>query len=366
MGANSCRIVIAWSLVFFTLNSMAWAESAVKINGRIQADAALYDEDVTELGSGTEFRRLRLAASGGLADGITYKAELDFADNSLDIKDAYVGFKTNLGSVKVGQLKMPFSLEELTSSRFITFMERALPNTFVTGRRLGVGLERTQGMALFGAAVYGQNADADSNDDEGIGIGGRVAFTPVLEDDRVVHLGLAAAFEELSDTAGDVVRVRQRPESHITTRLVDTGGSLTGVSDSTKLGLEAATVFGPLSFQGEYMRQSFDTTAGDADLDGYYVYASWFPGGQMRPYLNGKFDRVQASNAWELALRFSHLDLDDPLAGGGSEDNITLAANYYVNPKLRFMANYILADVDNGVNGDESPDVLQFRISMDF
>ncbi len=332
--------------------------------GRIQLDAALYDEDVTELGSGTEFRRLRLGAKGDLAEDWSYKVELDFADNDLDIKDAYVAYATDIGKIKVGQFKAPFSLEEMTSSRHITFMERGLPNVFATGRRIGIGLERNDGPMHFAASIYGQNADEDENADEGLGLGARFAFAPVMEKDTVVHLGVSAAFEELESTDSDSVRVRQRPESHLTTRLVST--TLVDVDDSTKYGFEAAGVFGPFSVQGEYMMQSFSSGMGDADLSGYYAYASWFPGAGMRPYKKGKFDRVKAENAWEFAVRYSSLDLNDGQASGGEEDNITLAINYYVNPYLRFMFNYVLADVEGGVNGDEDPNIAQFRASLDF
>jgi len=51
---------------------------------------------------------------------------------------------------------------------------------------------------------------------------------------------------------------------------------------------------------------------------------------------------------------------------GGEEKNITLGVNYYVNPQLRFMVNYIRADIESGINGDETPTIFQIRASMDF
>ena len=74
-------------------DSRAWHQQrrAMSLDRRRDREAALHGwrivrftwEDVTELGSGTEFRRLRLGASGDLAEGWTYKTELDFAERGL-------------------------------------------------------------------------------------------------------------------------------------------------------------------------------------------------------------------------------------------------------------------------------------------
>ena len=110
----------------------------------------------------------------------------------------------------------------------------------------------------------------------------------------------------------------------------------------------------------------FAAGVSDPGFNGYYGFISWFPGGDIRPYKDGIFGRVMAQNAWEFAIRYSYIDLDDGVFNGGKETNTTLGVNYYVNPQLRFMANYMHADVKNGVNGDEKPNVFALRLSMDF
>jgi len=81
-----------------------------------------------------------------------------------------------------------------------------------------------------------------------------------------------------------------------------------GASSHQKYGLEAALVMGPFSLQGEYIRVDVDTSTGtDPAFSGYYAYASWFLTGESRPYAEGKFNRVKADGAWELAVRFSSL-----------------------------------------------------------
>ncbi len=346
----------------------AMADMTVNVGGRIQADAAFYDEDFTELSSGTEFRRVRLFASGNIDEDIAYKVQLDFADGDADLKDVYIKYTGfDFADLTVGNFKVPFGLEELTSSKYITFMERSMANSFTPSRRIGLGLSRASGNTTFSAAIFGDEAN-DSGNDEGIGLAGRFTIAPQLDDGDFLHFGAAAVYQEAdtTDAGTDVARFRARPESHVTSRrLIDTG-TIADVSNTTKLGLEAAAVLGSFSLQAEYILTQVDAAGGDVDLDGYYAYASWFPGGERRAYKNGVFGRTKATNAWELGLRYSFMSLNDGAISGGEETNITLGANYYINPYFRLMANYIVTDVEGGINGDEDPSIFQIRASIDF
>ena len=96
-------------------------------------DTALYDQDKMDLGDGTKFRRARLFAKGVIYDNWKFKTQVDFADNEVSAKDLYIkytGFKPT--TVTIGQHKEPFSLEELTSSRYSTFMEERSSKRFCT------------------------------------------------------------------------------------------------------------------------------------------------------------------------------------------------------------------------------------------
>ena len=66
--------------------------------------------------------------------------------------------------------------------------------------------------------------------------------------------------------------------------------------------------------------------------------------------------------AWEVCLRYSHLDLTDGLIAGGVLDDFTVALNWYLNPNTRFMFNYVYADREDV----GSANIFQMRFHIDF
>lgn len=358
---------------------------AWEIGGRVQADVAAYDNDTdntgtaTEIGSGHEIRRARLEMKGKLWKVWGLKLQADFAGNEVEIKDAfinYAGFKP--ASITVGHFKEPFSLEELTSSKYITFMERAAPNVFAPGRSMGVMVNGdVSDMVTLAGGVFGDGLESGGDaDGTSYGITGRATFSPVHEDGRVIHLGAAGSYRNANQ--GNSLRLRERFESHVSsTRLVDTG-SMSGVEDFTKYGLEAAGVWNRFSLQGEYIMNDVSRESafgGDVDFDGYYVYGSFFLTDDFRPYdfADGSFDKVSPKSvvgkggygAWEVALRYSSLDLSDGMVTGGDQDIMTVGLNWYATKNIRFMANYVnVLDHTGGNFPGAEPAAFQARAQV--
>ena len=114
--------------------------------------------------------------------------------------------------------------------------------------------------------------------------------------------------------------------------------------------------------------------AGDVSFWGTYVLVSYFLTGEQRPYQRrrGIFGRVPLRQrfswkdryfgAWEVAARYSHLDLNDRDIRGGNLSNFTLALNWYVLPNVRLMGNWVRAHL-NGV-GDSN--IFQMRFQIDY
>lgn len=338
----------------------------VEFGGRLMLDGAKYFEDVTPLNSGVEVRRARLFAKGKLAADWKYKLQFDFAGGDADLKDGYIQYTGfNNSTVTIGNFKQFYGMEELASSRFITFMERGLTVGIAEGRRMGVGYSYAGGDYTLSVSAFSDEANGAV---EGTGLSARATWLPYRTDTSLLHLGVQV---KPQNPDSDIIRIRTRPEAHVdNTRFLDTG-PISGVSDTFAYGPEFAYNNGPFSLQGEYTigEVSRDNQA-DLSFSGGYLFASYFLTGESRNYddKKGVFGRIKPisdKGAWQLAARYSTLDLTDKDIVGGSGEGYTLGVNYYATSHLRFMANYVFADFDQDAGG-ESPEVLQFRVSYDF
>ena len=357
-------------------------EFSTKIGGRVQADAASYSGDPA-IGNGTEIRRARIYLSGTMYNDWGYKLEYDFANTnsngSSGIADAFVAYNGfNDLEMKVGHFKDPFSLEQQTSSNNVLFTERSLTSAFSAGRHIGAMVSTKQqhwslAGGLFGDSLTTTNGSAH-NQDEGWGLGTRATFAPINEKNKVVHFGLGLNYRNTGDLT--TASFKQQPETHIGGINIADTGTIANVNDFYKVGAEVATVMGAFSAQAEYITTSVSRkAASDLDFDGWYAQAGYFFTGESRNYKKGSFGGItpKASvgeggiGAWELALRYSTLDLIDKDINGGDIDSYTIGLNWFATPSLRFSANYVdVLNVKGGTYDNQEPSLFQVRSQWAF
>ncbi len=280
----------------------------------------------------------------------------------------FSAFKITLGQMS----NEPFSLEESTSSNVMPFMERALPNALTPSNNVGVLLSTSgSGWSAAGGAfweTYIEDSDP-FNDDEGRGVTGRFTFLPIDKGDDFLHLGLSASWRWPDDS--NRVRFRARPENYVAKKRLISTGRIKNVENYLLTGVESAYVRGALTLQAEYIRTDLffiDNTKANESLAGGYLYASLFLTGEQRSYSRsrGVFGGVEPKGhhgAWELAGRYSYLDLNGDTILGGREENLSLGLNWYANSQVRLMLNYIEVDVDEHA-GDVDPVFIQMRLQV--
>jgi len=358
--------------------------------GRVMADYDWVDSDNSKLGSGAEIRRSRLGMQGVLWKHWIWKAEFDFSGGSVASKDLYVGYKgdTTWGKfdAKMGQQHVPFGLSTMSSSKYMLFTERPLMSDTVLqpARQLGASIFATNAknwtfhmgayagpeenpdnclLTAFSAPTPPSSTYNTYNEcDEQLNFAARGTFDPYIQDaSHFVHVGAAVMYKDPQDSG---LRVRQRPGSiHILdTRFVDVDFKQ-GADDVTAFNVEAAAIWGPFNVQSEYThwdvnrRPTDGSPAGTPDpaavsLDGWYVEAGYFLTGEAMAW---KPDEAQYGGikprgivgkggygAWQVALRYDVLDLNDAGAGvfGGKETDLVVGLNWYVNNTMRFMLDY--------------------------
>jgi phosphate-selective porin OprO/OprP len=370
-----------------------------KPRGVIDADVATFVErrGGYDYNNGTALRRARIGFEGTAFKSFNYRIEADFAGNAVNLTDAYLQY---VGipklAITLGQHKAPFGLESNNSDNYNTFLERGMfTNAFGNaGAERRIGASVAYGTDTLNAAIglFGDNESISRSTtspitdtpDESWGVNGRVAWEPLFQPGRILHLG-ASGYYRTSLKSGDVadaVRLADRPNVRIDNGNIADSGVITEVESLRYGGLEAAGIFGPVSLVGEYgrlwlTRPGFDNEA----FDGFYVYGSWFLTGETRPFKNGNFDRVKPSTslgkdglgAFELALRYDWLDLSNtPVLGrgGNKSESLTLGLNWYFNPYAKLMINWVRFNGDNTpldpVGDKTKGDAIASRLHLDF
>jgi phosphate-selective porin OprO/OprP len=347
------------------------ADGAFKywLDGRLQLDGAFYkgQDNTNALANGTEVRRARIGVKTTLYRNWLGEMDIDFAENAVEMKDmwlGYAGFDKTL--LRAGAYKEPFSLETITSSKYITFMERSYIDNFSPDRHIGAGATRWGNHWRAEGGIFGQIAGSPdaSGRNEGYAYTGRVTAVPVQTDKLLIHVGVAGSRRYPDAATGsdtNTVRFRARPETDISKTRFITTGKIRSVEYTNYMNGEFALVAGPLSLQAEYTRVGVHRLASLATLkfDGGYVMASYFLTGESRQYLasEGEFDRIypkSKNGAWELAARWSRMNLNDSTHGilGGMGTNYTAGLTWYINPNFKWMANYVRVINDSHAKPD--------------
>ena len=388
----------------------AVSERKWKLGGRVYFDTAMFSQNDQSLAqgitarNGSEIRRAWLSVSGEASPVLDYCLQLEFAGSktvsgtrfqSTSFKDAYLGLRDlpYLGNIRIGHVREPLSLEQMTSNRYITFMERSMNDygTFVPSRNLGVKAfhhtKNERSTWAIGGFVAEQTPEPlfHQVNHSGAAVTGRWTYLPwfdeATEGRRLLHVGLGGSYRAIGD---QTVRFRARPEAHLGPYVVDTG--VLHVPDYQLLNTELAFVYGPFSAQSEYFHAILNEEAGgQLDFNGCYFLASYFLTGEHRPYSRetGAFTRVKpredffrvrdcthrvrtGKGAWQLAYRYSYIDLDDGAVDGGRAGNHTIGLNWYLSSHARLMFNYIHSSTEQaGIEGG-ALSAFQLRAHVDF
>jgi len=363
-----------------------WPEqdASLRLGGRLHLDAGFIDDDVTPMPDNFDVRRGRLYLDGRWDDWRAM-VDFDFAHLSTGWRNVWLGYDGfSHTRIRLGNITMPFGLEENTSSNDVLFAERALPSAFTPSYGTGLmaqtwGKPFSTGMGpagwTLGAGVYGApffDTDYDRHQSDHVSVAGRATFAPLAGKRRVLQLGGSVEYRDV--TGGDSWRISQRPESRLAPVLF--GSTISNVAAVTTVGGEAAAMFGPVLIEGEYMHAFVDRQASSVlsnpEFQGAYAQASWVITGEHHRYskTRGTFGGVHPRHCWgalELATRWSWIDLTDESVLGGKSTDITAGVNWWLRENMRLMFNYIHVNgVQSGTLLDDDPQIFQFRAIVAF
>jgi phosphate-selective porin OprO/OprP len=320
-------------------------------SGEIMVDAPLNSEPED---AQVVLRRAKLRYARSFGENWLVKLSANYTKGGglevADTKIVYSGWNTAL--LSFGIFSPPFSLESVSSSAALTFMETSLAVSALAERQSGglAFLKRTPKHIFDGMLVF-LNPKEDDLRQSGQAIIGHYVYSPIgMDKTDSIHIG--GSFSYRVNAEGKSTQFRSRPEiATADNYFVDTGT----ISDADKVlraGFEASRVAGRFSWQTELLVTR--VTRKDAEklnFWGAYAHASWFLTNDSRNYDSGtgSFEIVTPSapfmrggwGAFEVAARASFVDLTSKDLIGGKERNISLGLNWYLNEKVRVMTNLI-------------------------
>ncbi len=363
---------------------------------------------------GVDFRRARFRLDGTLYEVFEYAAEFDFV-NSIRVRNqpGVVGFfdetvtsPTDLwwtikelpivGNLRIGSQKEQIGFEHIVSSRYLPFMERSFnQDTFYgglfNGFQPGASIYNTYGneVGVWNLGIYKPNNNVFSNStgDGDFSVTGRVTRLLAYENDgrMLLHLGLSGRQGTAISQPGvpgrfQTFRTRDAVRSGLSAGWPSPAGITVSGDDQQTANGELVAVLGSLTFQSEYLVNSLQdasVTLGGPTTNlvyhGGYVQALYFLTGEndhyskktgafekVRPYTNffkpNKCNgSISGMGAWQVGVRYNHLDLNDQGINGGILDNLTAGMNWFWNPNLKWQFNY--SNTDRDVAAVASPSI---------
>ncbi|MFC1778310.1 OprO/OprP family phosphate-selective porin [Pseudomonadota bacterium] len=359
------------------INSLLFKREFPVIGGRwgweMFVDAPLNSEPE---GAEITLRRAKLKYVRSFGNDWRLKLTGDYSrGGNLELSDNYFSYSGwNRAMLALGIRDPAFSLESVSQSSALTFMERALPVAALSERKSGgVSFLRRSPHNILNASLILFNVSQDNLREDGQGIVLHYVYSPVeYGNDDSIHLG--GSFSYRINASEDSTQFRSRPEvATVNDYFVDTG-LVAGSSEVGRLSIELSQVRGRFSWQTELLTTRVHRDASPAvDFWGTYFFVSWFLTEDKRNYQFGSGDYEQVSvgapflkggkGAFELAFRGSYVDLTDQSVIGGREKNLSLGLNWYLNQKIRLMANVVkVLDVDRPGHEYDGMDPLIFSL----
>jgi phosphate-selective porin OprO/OprP len=394
---------------------------------------------------GVSFRRTRLQAIGKLTEFTNYSIEMDFAfpgrPSFMDVwgEQEQIPF---FGTVRIGQFRQPGTMDSWTSIRHLEFLERSAPfSASDPFRRVGImaysmsddertswaysmyatGLTFWNGTGTVYSTIGDNRNGTQIGDNSGVSFSSRIThllyYDEPSEGRYLLHVGGGYGYSGLGGEGktGPFARTFRSaifPEFYIgdqagvgltgagTPLVMDTGRFL--ANSFNLYHLELAGASGPAHFQSEVLFETINQLDGPVVFQpAAYVQCGYMLTGEAIGYLKqagvfdynvvpftpffgtGRHGRIRGWGAWELAARWSYVDLSGvnirpsnilpgppdavpPSPNAGVLNETTVGVNWWWNRFTRVQFNWIHS-MPNYIGYGAAPfDIFGSRFQIEF
>ena len=344
--------------------------NVIQLTGRLHTDYRSYTpvyssgQTTDPYQDGIENRRARFGVRGQFQKDFKFLMLANFGNDvgasstTSTIDEFWVNYTANPQlQFTMGQFKMPFSLEQLTSSNNIDFMERSLigqtEGEFIPAKETGFMVHGIPQPGLTWAVAASRGRANKSTAVDSTDLIGRatVNFAELVQNkDYVAHLGLGYSTGTIKT---GVTPASGRTEGRASSAFF-TGSALSGDTDRTRQGIETAFAWKGLKLQGEKFNFKYDPATGsNQEIQGHYIQAVYNLTGESHSYKDGVFGWVKPNSpftangglgAWQIGVRASDFDADGISVATGKTTRataITYGLTWFVNDNARVMLNYV-------------------------
>jgi phosphate-selective porin OprO and OprP len=361
---------------------------SIRFGGYVQGDSRFLVDDDSHAALDTFFlRRARPLIEATFYKSLTFRFLPDFGQGTTSIQEAYgeCNYYPH-AKVRVGKYKAPVGLERLQSATALLLVERGMPTNIVPNRDVGVQLAGdlkdalvTYAIAVMNGVPDGGSTDLDVND--GKDVAARIFFNPNAKASLLAGAGFGIA--------GTYGKQEKNLPNYKTPALATFFAyNLDSAADGTIYRVSPQFQFynGPVSIISEYVLSSEEvrnpTRFSKIQNTAWQIAGGILLSGDRatpKP-LDPKntFDPGQGTwGAWQLAFRYSALDIDedafafgfaDPTKSARSAKEFAAGLNWYWNRNMKLVFNYDYTKFEGGAaSGDrETENVFLSRLQLAF
>lgn len=352
----------------------------LRLRGHLELDGRFFVDDETGTGDTFLVRRARPTLDGRLGERVGFRITPELAGDSSSLLDAWIDFDAGAGvQLRAGQFKAPVGLERLQSASALRFAERAFPTELAPNRDIGLQLagkawggKFQYAVAVTNGTVDGRNTSNRNSDDE-LELNGRLFVTPGAG----LGIGIAGSTGKKEGTGNNFLPRYRNPSQEGNLFQYATAAAADGRHE--RLSPQAYWYHGPFGVQAEYIvsrqRVALGPEREDLSHNAAQVTASWVLTGEDSTYEGVAAPRspVDAGGlgAWEIALRYSQLDIDDdafpifadPSRSAEQAEFYAIGVNVYLTRQLKAVLNYLHTSYDGGAAGGSDRDDEQAVIA---
>jgi phosphate-selective porin len=342
----------------------------IDFRARFQADlrGSEASVDLPEEETGLDIAKRRVGIAGEIRNAVDFQIEAELGSDDL-WRDVYANYRQyNAVQVQGGRFKLPFSLDENTSSTNLDFVYRSrAASELAPGRDFGIMVHgRVLDRALaYEAGVFDHDGrNARTQEPEGRVYGGRtlaarVTFQPFRAEKswrNDFQVGAALTGSSLEEGLPDL-----RGRTSLNVRFYRPDVWVEG--HRRRVGAELRWRPGPFSVKSEYIRvtdERLGQSVDDTDLSplvatGWYVSGTWALTGEhkangldtpRRPVLRGGVGAIELAARLERLAFGSAADSQPPSGGpraevvaGNSDRIVTVGVNWYLNRWVKVQFN---------------------------